>query len=300
MEERKWQQLYIYGKDYETYLRNFIDEKRKSGQVLTVSDFSSIDIIRPSKNEIVGEFIEKHQLGNRLDCLDVGSGIGGMCRYLANLGHNATGYDILPHYVEIGSEINSLVGLSDKVRLIHGNIAEADIPENSFDLITCLGVLLCVPGAGIIEKLSKLLRPGGALFIEDYILLKEFPDLIEAQNLNRYHCIPIRTKKEYEIQMTSAGLEIFEFVDKSRETSEFAWKRAENMLIRFNNGECKADEIEIYADLCPRILNSVDHLGKDEILIRFPNVSQRLGIENVLNADKLLTWMSLAARKNSN
>jgi SAM-dependent methyltransferase len=173
----------------------------------------------------------------------------------------------------------------------------SEVPESSFDLITCLGFLMYVPGAEILKKLSSLLRPGGVMFIEDYIRLKESPNESETRSLNGFHCIQIRTRKEFDQHLSEAGLEVFEFIDKGRQTSEFAWNRAENFLIRYNLGECKADEIEIYADYCPRILNSVDHLGRETILERFPNLCQKIGTEPGLTADKLLTWVSLAVRK---
>jgi 2-polyprenyl-3-methyl-5-hydroxy-6-metoxy-1,4-benzoquinol methylase len=291
MEERAWQQFYLYGKEYEAYLRNFVDVKKEAGVPLTTSDFYAIDIIRPSKNEVLGEFIERNQLENRLNCLDVGSGIGGICRYLADLGHNVIGYDILPHFVEIGTEINSLIGLSDKIHLIAGNILDADLPLESFDLITCLGCLLYLNGEDIMKKLSTLLRPGGVLYIEDYVLRKESPDV------NAFLHTSIRTSKDYEQHLAEAGLQIFEFTDRARETSEFAWNRAEKILIRFNQGGSSSDEVQMYAYHCPKILNSIDHLGRENIFERFPNVCRKVGIDTAFSPDKPLTWVILGARK---
>ena len=235
MEERTWQQLYLYGKDHEAFLRSFIENKKDSGIPLTVADFYSIDIIRPSKNEIVSEFIDRNRLGSNLNILDVGCGLGGMCRYLASLGNNLTGCDILSHYIEIGNEINSLVGLTEKINLISGNILEIDLPTNSFDLITCLGVLLCIPGPEVLSKLSSLLKPGGVIFIEDYILLKSSPNEEELQILTTFHCIPIRTRTVYDCQLNNSGLSVFEFCDKSHQTSMFAWNRAESILEKFKS-----------------------------------------------------------------
>ena len=227
MEERTWQQLYLYGKEHETFLRSFIENKKSSGLGLTAADFYSIDIIRPSKNEVVSEFIERNGLGANLNILDVGCGLGGMCRYLASLGNNLTGCDMLSHYIQIGKEINNLVGLTDKIELINGNILEIDLPTSSFDLITCLGVLLCIPGPEVLSKLSSLLKPGGMIFIEDYILLKNSPSDEELHMLHEFNCIPFRVRDVYESQLKNSGLSIIEFCDKSHQTSLFAWNRAD-------------------------------------------------------------------------
>ena len=298
MEEKTWQQIYLYGKEHETFLRSFIEKKKDSGLPLTVADFHSIDIIRPSKNEIVSEFIDRNRLGSNLNILDVGCGLAGMCRYLANLGNNLTGCDILSHYIDIGNEINSLVGLAEKIKLVNGNILEVDLPTNSFDLITCLGVMLYLPGPEVLLKLSSLLKPGGVLFIEDYILLKSSPNEEELNLLHTFNCIPFKTRAVYDSQLNSSGLSVFEFCDKSHQTSIFAWNRAEIILDKLKNGENLRDaEVLIYGVVCPQILNNVGELGPEELMKRFPNVCERIGLEKVLNSDVLLTWVTLAAKK---
>lgn len=299
MDRKTWKQFYLYGEEYEVFIRKFIEDKISTGRLLTVSDFSSIDIIRPSRNEFVEEFIKKQNLGSNLNCLDVGAGIGGICRFLACKGHRVTGIDVLPHYVEIAQQINNLVGLSSRINILHGNICSIQLPSNSFDLITCLAVMMYIVNPDVFKKLASLIKPQGKIYIEDYILLKSNPNEEEAEALSSFICIPIRTRADYETQISGSGLSIESIEYRCEETSIFAWNRAENILRRQLDSKIELEsEVNMYAVKCPRILNSIHRLGRDELLLRFPLVCERLGVDHILQSDRLLTWARICLRKN--
>lgn len=65
--------------------------------------------------------------------LDVGSGLGGPARQVAAAsGCQVTGVDITAAYVEAATELTDRCGMADRVRFVHGDIADLE-PDQPFD-----------------------------------------------------------------------------------------------------------------------------------------------------------------------
>lgn len=299
MDSEKWKNTYIYGKEYEEVLRKFIADKIASGQTLALSDFSSIDMLRPTKNDVIGEFFARYNVNQPQKVLDMGCGLGGTSRFLANLGHSITGCDVLPQFIELGNQINSLVGMSHLITLQNTGVFDAQVEPASFDVVITTGVLLILPGQESVSKLASYVRPGGFLYVEDYYLVKE-TELSDSEQylLNDYHKYPIRKKSEYIENFTTAGLEIVEIVDLSKYCSDFAWSRGERILKSAKDGKAVLEaEINTYGINCPKLLAHLEHLSQEELEQKYPNVCERIGTDSVYSNDKLLTWVGWVLRK---
>ncbi len=65
--------------------------------------------------------------------LDIGSGLGGPARQIAAAsGCQVTGVDITASYVEAATELTDRCGMADRVRFVHGGIADFE-PDHLFD-----------------------------------------------------------------------------------------------------------------------------------------------------------------------
>ena len=299
--DEAWKKVYVYGKEYEELLKTFIAEKITSGSTLIPSDFNLIDIIRPTRNDKIGELLTKYNLIEPINILDMGCGLGGTSRYLASLGHTVTGCDVLPQFIELGSQINSLVNLSDKVSMLNKGIYDAELDSSNFDLVITLGVLLNIQGQEVISKLSSFVHPGRLLYIEDYYLEKEGElDDREKRALNGFHSLSFRKKSEFIDQFKVAGLEVVEVIDMSKTCSEFAWNRAERILKGVKEGSNTLEgEVITYGESCPQLLAHLEHFTESELANQFPNVCERIGVDKVYSADKLLRWVGWVLRKSS-
>lgn len=299
MEGEIWKNVYIYGKEYEEILRKYIADKIATGQPLGFGDFAPIDMLRPTKNEVIGEFLLKYSLTESKKILDMGCGLGGTSRYLAGLGHLVTGCDVLPQFIELGNQINSLLGLSDQITLQNKGLFDAQVEPESFDIVITLGVLLILPGQESVSKLSTYAKPGGYIYVEDYFLEKE-TELSDDEKslLIDYHKAPFRKKSEFIEQFRVAGLEVVEMIDLGKICSEFAWARGERILKNRKDGKEVLDaEITTYGVNCPQLLAHLQNLSPEELVQRYPNVCERIGTHNVYSTDKLLRWVGWVLRK---
>jgi len=104
---------------------------------LTRADLSTFDEFH------IGGVVESRNLVSKIpdfnaDCkvLDVGSGLGGLARTLADeFGCTVVGLDLTVEYVNVATKLTELVGLSDKVSFKQGNALDMPFEDNSFDVV---------------------------------------------------------------------------------------------------------------------------------------------------------------------
>ena len=101
---------------------------------------------------------------------DFCAGLGGPARYLAvRYGADVIGIELTPARVAGAAELTQLVGLSDRVRVIEGNVMDVPLPDASMDAVVSQEALLHVPDKGrALAEACRILRPGGRLAFTDW------------------------------------------------------------------------------------------------------------------------------------
>ena len=97
--------------------------------------------------------------------LDVGCGAGLLSEAMAQVGARVTAIDLAPNLLKVAR----LHGLETGIKVDYRETSVeslADASPASFDTVTCMEMLEHVPDpASIIEACSRLLKPGGRLFV---------------------------------------------------------------------------------------------------------------------------------------
>lgn len=101
--------------------------------------------------------------------LDVGSGIGGTSRLIADrFGAQVTGIDLTPEFVETAAALTQMVGLSDKVTFHEGSALAMPVPDGAFDLAVMMHVGMNIADKGaLMTEVARCLRPGGTFAVFD-------------------------------------------------------------------------------------------------------------------------------------
>lgn len=154
------------------------------------------------------------QAGERL--LDIGSGIGGPARWIAEkFACHVTGIDLTPEFCEAAIEITRALGLADRVRIVNGSALALPFADGSFDKAYSQNVIMNVADkAAFYREAFRVLRPGGILALSNGAAgpggpLIHFPVPWASAPEHSFLSTPQETRREIE----AAGFEILALND---------------------------------------------------------------------------------------
>ncbi|WP_095091482.1 class I SAM-dependent methyltransferase [Mesorhizobium sophorae] len=107
--------------------------------------------------------------------LDIGSGVGGPARFVANnVGADVTGIDLTQSYVDIAVSLSERTGMAGKTRFVQGSALDMPFADASFDAAVILHVGMNLPDKpGLMSEAARVLRPGGVFAVYDVMRLKD-------------------------------------------------------------------------------------------------------------------------------
>jgi MPBQ/MSBQ methyltransferase len=145
---------------------------RDSG--INLDTLSPVDLAPVDEFHMGGRAATQHVIGmmrlpDGARVLDVGSGLGGVARYLAaECGCRVTGIDLTAEYVSVGKMLTERTGLADKVDLHIGSALDLPWPEATFDAAVTFHVAMNIADRPrLYAEVARVIRPGGTFAIYD-------------------------------------------------------------------------------------------------------------------------------------
>lgn len=158
------------------YLKKGLFEKiikQLEKQGVDLNDVGRKDIAGVDEFHVRGATVSK-ELAKTIDLkglsiLDVGCGLGGPCRMLADeYGCAATGIDLSAEFVRTAKELSKLVKLDHKTRFFQGDATELPFKDNAFDAVWTQHVQMNVPDKEkLYSEIHRVLRVGGHFLFYD-------------------------------------------------------------------------------------------------------------------------------------
>ena len=140
--------------------------------------------------------------------LDVGCGHGGPTLELARLGGGrVTGLDIDQSALHELSWRAGEEGLSDRLQVVHGSMADMDFADESFDVIWSEGSMHILGFERALGEWRRLISPSGFLVVHEMVWLRPNPPA-EIVNCPQLAYPGIRTVSEYIERVPDHGYDL--------------------------------------------------------------------------------------------
>lgn len=120
---------------YETIVKRLHEQGVEKNKI-TREHISSVDEFHIKGAEVSLEMAKEAELSKELKVLDVGCGIGGPARMIADVfGCSVTGVDLTNEFIRTASLLSQLVGLSGKTEFMTADATELPFEDNIFDVV---------------------------------------------------------------------------------------------------------------------------------------------------------------------
>src|SRR5579859_3175890 len=108
----------------------------KDSAMLSITDLAPLDQFHTGGLRATRALAQRTAITASDRVLDVGGGLGGPARLLAQeIGCQVTVIDLTEAYCRVGARLTERIGLADRVRFQQGNALELPFEEGSFDVV---------------------------------------------------------------------------------------------------------------------------------------------------------------------
>lgn len=186
---------------------------------LRTRDLEPIDEFHIGGAEATAELARRLDLAAHHRVLDVGSGLGGPSRHVAErYGCTVDGLDLTEAYCECAEELARRTGLAEAVRYRQGSALSMPFPDGAFDRALTQHVAMNIEDkTTLYGELRRVLRPRGLLGIYDLLAGPgggvHFPVPWARDPSESF----LATPEEMEALLDDAGFEIVAWRDRSED-----------------------------------------------------------------------------------
>ncbi|HHZ07388.1 MAG TPA: methyltransferase domain-containing protein [Rhizobiales bacterium] len=216
-------------------LSNVIADKlRKAGKEmdrLTTADLATVDEFHIRGRKATLELAGYLNLGPSSDVLDIGSGLGGPARTIAEtFGCHVTGVDLTQEFCDAAAALSGWVGLSDRVAFRQGDATSLPFADAVFDAAITMHVAMNIAAKDrMYAEARRVLKPGGRFVVYD-VLQGEGGDVLFPVPWAREPSIShLATPDTMPLLLSDAGFRVLKVEDSTEESQRWFEEMATRM-----------------------------------------------------------------------
>ena len=190
---------------------------------LTTADLAVIDEFHIRGRKATLELAARMRLRGDLRVLDIGSGLGGPARTVAETyACHVTGIDLTPAFCDAANTLSGWVNLDDRVAFQQGDATNLPFEDDRFDAAMTIHTAMNIAAKDeMYREARRVLKAGGVFAIYD---------ILQGEGGDVHYPVPwasepsishLATRDEMESLLADAGLEILEVDDSTGESQ--AW-----------------------------------------------------------------------------
>ena len=200
---------------------------KSTSSTLLVEDLTKFDQLHYHGTDAIDIFIEKLKINEKTKILDVGSGIGGPARYLADkTGAEITAIELQSDQNNLAKDLTKKCGLSNKINHICGDILDYDFKNQTFDVVVSWLTLYHIANHEILlKKLFDLLNPNGFFYTEDITSRINLSDADRKEIKKEIYGIHLPYFDNYISNLEQNGFKLIFSEDMSSSWADFTKER---------------------------------------------------------------------------
>jgi ubiquinone/menaquinone biosynthesis C-methylase UbiE len=190
---------------------------------LRPADLAPVDEFHIRGRAATLEIVEALGVSRDSQVLDLGSGLGGPARTLAEVtGCRVVGVDLTSEFCEVATALSEWTGLSDRTRFQTGDATATGLPDATVDAALTVHVAMNISDKqGLYAEAFRVLRPGGRFVVYD---------VLQGDGGEVHYPVPwandsstsfLATPEDMRELLPAAGFEVISEVDSSEES--LAW-----------------------------------------------------------------------------
>lgn len=195
----------------------------KDPDKLTTIDLATVDEFHIRGRKASLELAEQMMLSKESHVLDIGSGLGGPARTLAEeYGCHVTGVDLTQVFCDAAQALSGWVNLADRVTFQQGDATKLPFEDDQFDAAMTIHVAMNIREKDkVYEEARRVLKPEGVFAVYD-VLQGEGGDVLFPVPWAREPSIShLATREDMETLLAEAGFKILLIRDSTTESQSW-------------------------------------------------------------------------------
>ena len=215
------------------HIDRILNELREIGKddfkSLKVSDLINFDQLHYCGVEAVDFCIKKLNIDSSMEILEIGSGLGGPARYIADR-TKAKIYALELQYDQnkIASYLTKRCGLDEKIKHICGDILLYQWGRKFNSIVSWLTLFHIYEHKKLLQQCFNLLSPDGYFYAEDLISRQAFTNDELSELSTELYANYLPDFKTYESELKKNGFQIIYYKDMTNEWAIFTKDRKES------------------------------------------------------------------------
>jgi len=207
---------YLHGNLLEA-IRASIAKLGKTVDSVTIEDLAPVDEFHIGGRQATESFLKQLKFPEHGHILDVGCGLGGASRFVANKFNNhVTGIDLAQEYIETGNALCAWVKLDKQITLHQGSALSMHFQDETFDGGYMMHVGMNINNkAQLFSEICRVLRPGASFGVYDVMRNKDGELVYPVPWATDSSTSQLSTPEQYKQAMSDAGFEVIEVTNRS-------------------------------------------------------------------------------------
>ena len=214
---------YAGGGDLAAAIAERLRQAGKDTAKLTTADLGTVDEFHIRGRKATLELAQSLNLSTASHVLDIGSGLGGPARTLAETCKcHVTGIDLTQAFCDAATTLSGWVGLSDRVTFRQGDATSLPFADAQFDAAMTIHVAMNIAAKdNMYAEARRVLKPGGRFGVYD-VLQGEGGDVLFPVPWAREPSIShLATPDVIRSLLTGAGFKIVDAQDSTEESQRW-------------------------------------------------------------------------------